>query len=119
MSPLSLIFYWISFASLALAGQFRFDIPEIYVNSTLDISEDDLLVAIVSTVETTILNKTWTLGSVNDNTTIKWSNITHEFETPDSHTNMSVALGVANAPDADEQGTTGTAYSFYSGDLIG
>lgn len=100
----------LTLANLVLSGQFRFDISEIFVNSTLDVSEDDLLLVVVSNVETTSTNKTWTLGSVEVNSTIKWTNLTHEFETPDSQTNMSVAFGVANAPDADEQGTAGTKH---------
>ena len=108
--PLYYLLQCLTLANIVLGGQFRFDISEIFVNSTLDVSEDDLLLVVVSNVETTSTNKTWSLGSVEVNSTIKWTNLTHEFETPDSQTNMSVAFGVANAPDADEQGTAGTKH---------
>jgi len=43
------------------------------------------------------------LGSAESNTTIKWGNLTHEFEVSPSASNVSVALSLTNNPNAGEE----------------
>ncbi|KAJ4347886.1 uncharacterized protein N0V89_009258 [Didymosphaeria variabile] len=88
---------------LALASRFRFGIQEIYVGLPRDLEEDDLVLAIVSTAGSDSSNQTWLIGAVETNTTISWSNLTHEFDVPANPPNVSVSIGAANDPDADEE----------------
>ncbi|KAF1965174.1 hypothetical protein BU23DRAFT_628817 [Bimuria novae-zelandiae CBS 107.79] len=89
------------FVGLALSSQFRFGVEEIHIGLVRDLTEDDLVLAIVSTV-----------GFVETNATIKWSNLTHEFTVSDTPSNVSVSMGMANAPDATEESIAGKQTAF-------
>ncbi|KAL1601451.1 hypothetical protein SLS60_006366 [Paraconiothyrium brasiliense] len=90
-----------------LASRFRFGVQEIHVGLPRDLDEDDLVLAIVSTAGSDTSNQTWLIGAVEKNTTISWSNLTHEFDVPASPSNVSVSIGALNDPDATEESITG------------
>jgi hypothetical protein len=88
--------------NVALASRFSFAIQEIDVRETLGLTEDTLVLALASTTGYGTLNKTWSLGVVKQNSTIKWNNLTQEVEVPASASNLSIALGVFNHPNRDD-----------------
>ena len=95
--------------NITLAVRFSFSIQEVMVGTTRDISEDDLVLAIAFNTGSSSNNRTWSLGSVEANDTIKWNNLTQEIDVPASASNLSVAIGILNTPDEDEATITETS----------
>jgi hypothetical protein len=90
--------------SLAAAGKFKFSIQEILVGETREgLGDDDLLLAIASTAGSSNNSNHWMVGSVNNKDQIKWDNLTQEVEVSDKASNLSIAFGLSNTPDLDEQ----------------
>lgn len=77
------------------------------MQSTRDVQEDDVLLVVASFSGTTNNTNNWSLGSVKDGASIKWDNLTQEIDVPSQAANLSVAVGVSNTPDQDEQKNTG------------
>ncbi|CAO2658243.1 Nn.00g059660.m01.CDS01 [Neocucurbitaria sp. VM-36] len=92
---------------MTLASRFRVIIQDIAVGVTRDIEEDDLILAISTTTGFGTLNNTWPLKSVYAGDIIAWDNLTHEVEVPDNASNLSVAIGVLNDEDGDEDSIQG------------
>jgi hypothetical protein len=95
--------------NITLAVRVSFSIQEIIVGTTRDISEDDLVLAIAFNTGSSSNNRTWSLGSVEENDIIKWNNLTQEIDVPASASNLSVAIGILNTPDEDEATITETS----------
>lgn len=93
--------------NLAIAVKYRFSIQEVRIASTRDIDEDDVLLVVASFSGTTNNTNNWSLGSVEDGASIKWDNLTQEIDVPSQAANLSVAIGISNTPDQDEQKNTG------------
>lgn len=93
-------------AKVTLAGQFSFAIQEIDVGEPRGSTEDNLVLALASTTSYGNLSKTYTIGPVEKNNTIKWNNLTLVIEVPTSASNLSIALGVFNNPNGNDDSVT-------------
>jgi hypothetical protein len=90
-------------SNLALAVRFQFGIEEVTVGTTRDNFEDDGLLVVASYTGSGNKSNDWELGSLEEGDSIKWTNLTQEIDVPSGASNLSVAIGVSNAKDADEE----------------
>jgi hypothetical protein len=101
---------WLGFlalSNLAFATRFRFGVEEVNVGLTRDPLEDDALLVIASVTGSGNKTNNWELGSVGAGDSIKWNNLTQEIDVPRGAANLSMAFGIANAPDPDEELVSG------------
>lgn len=102
----------LSFLSLLLpfnvvfASQFRFNIQEIYIDTPVDLAEDDLTLALVATTGSKNFTQSYIMGSFGGNETIKWENLTLNIDLPKESNNFSVAFGLFNNANQRELDTT-------------
>jgi hypothetical protein len=94
--------------NVVFAGRFSFAIQEIDVGEPLGSRSDGdkLVLAMVSTTGYGVLNKTWSLGPVKRNSTIKRTDLIHEVEVPATASNLSIAIGVLNNPNDGDNSTS-------------
>jgi hypothetical protein len=90
-------------SNFALAVRFKFGIEEVTVGTTRDNFEDDGLLVVASYTGSGNKSNDWELGSLEEGDSIKWTNLTQEIDVPSGASNLSVAIGVSNAKDADEE----------------
>jgi hypothetical protein len=98
---------FLALCTLASATRFRFGIEEVNVGLTRDPLEDDALLAIASATGSANKTNNWELGSVGAGNSIKWNNLTQEIDVLSSAANVSMAFGITNAPDPDEEMVSG------------
>ncbi|KAF2822365.1 hypothetical protein CC86DRAFT_409976 [Ophiobolus disseminans] len=99
-------------SSIAHASRFSFSISEITVQRTRDVAEDDLFLALASTAGSSTTNHTFPLVSVKEGSIIKWDNLTQEIDVPAAATNLSIAIGVLNNANDDEDKAVDTSLKF-------
>jgi hypothetical protein len=105
------IFALLLLVNLTVAVRFSFSIKDVTVGRTRDLTEDDLVLVLASNTGASNNSKSFFLGPIEADQSIRWTNLTQEIDVPADARNISLAFGISNTADATENNYTQLADS--------